>query len=641
MIEVTDYIKLIDLNTYLQDSQSELYISAELKEQVLAFNIDTIYHDTNNVLSQLQLPIDLRAEISDSDSLMWLYVHFYLKEREIETPLETLTVLEDFAPSDYSTACWCFKKTGWQYVLLNNLATWDDITKNVDPTNWKQIEAAAAALPLAGITLNEVCDFLSPIVQHNANDGALPTLYLPIENWIQLTPYAASEVQNELTNLTHLRYINFYLRCFVKGLQKKHRLSFAFFVQQLENDIKPENAFQIFMSLDYLGLDEQQKQGPFYSLLITKYKTNKLSAGDLITIANICAIYRQEVFDIIKEEMQKDNQPQATIMSIARYMHNVSADLDPDWYHSTLLLILVKMDTILSPIQTSLLKAVSDKNLQLAYELFLHRLQVMGGNEFLEEALAEMARKNPHLFQQKFIEWLLSDDPHVHIGLRHVCSSSRMGSNLFYVDAHIFRSLSEGDRIYAAYKIVGYIYSMEKLQLLLISLAVSIDGQSECLWDCLLFIFSKYLVYNYRSTLTLLRKEREKQKLSSFANRLFNTIIDEYEYYSAALNSIPVYKELKPYPKQIQLRQFYYSRAFEDLPKKVRQESVMSLFKGVTVNANKWAIRRPGESRHTPQPLGTVSVSHEFPSGETLDPVFQEEIRRTYQNIRKNEIGTN
>ena len=184
-------------------------------------------------------------------------------------------------------------------------------------------------------------------------------------------------------------------------------------------------------------------------------------------------------------------------------------------------------------------------------------------------------------------------------------------------------------------------YSTEALQRLVLSLIKSIHQGKENLDEPMQFILSQYVVYNFRGTLELIKKDLLENDITIFARQLFEKIIEEFEHYFEQLKNISVEKELSPYREHLLLKNFYMRHQFSDLPKTKKKYFFMDMMKSVKVNSEKWAIRRPEELKHDVKPLGHVSVSSEFPSGEYLNPVSQEYIRHTCQKIRKDEINTN
>ena len=52
-------------------------------------------------------------------------------------------------------------------------------------------------------------------------------------------------------------------------------------------------------------------------------------------------------------------------------------------------------------------------------------------------------------------------------------------------------------------------------------------------------------------------------------------------------------------------------------------------------------IETENEKVHQVSPLGHFQSSIEFPSGEKLNPIYQETMRRTYQKLSKDAININ
>jgi hypothetical protein len=577
---------------------------------------------------------------------LWVYCHLHFRTLQSEmTYKEIINVLNNSAPSQHEQLQDSFKETAFRYLVLNKKLSWSSLIESFDYSNWKDIDTSADLLPLADAHLPEIINWGSSIIKIHANDGALGALHYDIENWVLLVPHGAQETRENICNIAIHPEVSYFLRSFLKGLQSTQPEDFDFYRKKFENLIVPGNARAVSMGLQ-IGVSTKKERTDYFELLLNKLNIKQIEPSDFFTICGLYGFYEESIFEKVEKELV-ETENSNTIASISRYLERLPSEIDRKWYFGSLQLIFSKMRSELKHAQNQLLGALAETDLDLAYNLFEFRMKIMGGNEFLEEGLLEVVRRDIPQFQKRFVQWLATDNDYIHTGLRYVTFTQKLDSSLFNIPKGIFQDLSTDQKIFAAYKIVGYVYSTEELQSLLISLVESTDEDNEALERSLYFIFSKYLVYNYRGTLDLLKKELQTDRLSSFARGLFTKIIEEYKIYFEALKRIAVNKELEPYPKQVQLRNFYFKQLFSDIPRQARNNSILGLFKSVSINSHNWVIRRKREEGHNhnpihnPQPLGNISVTKEFPSGETLDPVFQEEIRRTYQNIRIDEIRSN
>src|SRR5690606_38767389 len=116
------------------------------------------------------------------------------------------------------------------------------------------------------------------------------------------------------------------------------------------------------------------------------------------------------------------------------------------------------------------------------------------------------------------------------------------------------------------------------------------------LFQNLAFMLSEYLVYNYRSTLKLLKEELKSKSINQFAKSIFQSTITEYDIYFKNLDQINGLKEIKPNSRFVQMRRFYEQKQFGSLPKE--KNSFLNSIKETQINAHRWAIRRTGVSKH-------------------------------------------
>jgi hypothetical protein len=587
---------------------------------------------------KLRVKCDIQ-NIPALDSLLFILVHSIFQSAPLtinRAMIKELLKAHQFPePTNLNRL---FKMSALQYLLMNSKIGWNSLIEGFDSKNWRSIDEIARLVPISQVKLADLQEWIAAVVRSNPRDGGIGIFDEIIQDWMLYCSEAADEVNEALELIAVNSNVNMFLGSFVKGIEQRTPSSLQIYIKRLETLIQTENALQIFLGIAQVGIDRDINRHLYYRLLEKKINESNITQADFLNICTVYGFSDSFVQNLITLELKGTNDTNL-ILSILRYLERLQDLENYDWYRNELNVAFSKMNEDLTYAQSHFLSTVSNKDLVLAYEVFTLRMQIMGGNQFLEAALVNMVEHNKVLFQKKIVEWLVSDDEYIYYGIRAVCSSHDLHTRLFYIDSAILEDFQNADKLFMAYKTVGFVYDKDKLQQLLISLAVSVEQDNDnFVYDGFLFIFSEYLVGNYRGTLELLKKETIKTGIPSFARKLFNQIIEEYEKYFNALDNIPLTKELKPYPRHHQLRDFYYNRLFLDIPKKLKEDSLLNFFKNVTVNSDSWAIKRPGELIHDPQVLGRISLTTEFPAGESLDPVFHEEIRRTYQKIKINEV---
>jgi hypothetical protein len=450
-------------------------------------------------------------------------------------------------------------------------------------------------------------------------------------------------IDNGLLSMATHRSANMFFSAFLKGAQDRQRKGPAYYGNLLLPHIEPSNAFYTLYGLGLICQPEVADKAYFFSLLQSQLDKEQVSANDFIRLCTSLQYYNKETFDILVAAIQSAPAGAGTLSpvfpGVITWLRLAPAGIDKEWEMVPLKWAFSQSNPAATQLLNALLAELAEKDLNLAYNLFIFRIKIMGGTELLDFALVTMARKDSPFFQQQFIGWLVVDDTWIHNAVFFISDLIELNDVLTSIPVSLLASYTDRDKLFAAHKAVGYIYKMEVLQSILLGLTKSIDGNPLQLLDNFEFILTEYLVYNYRSTLDLIKKELSRDDLPRFAKSVFTRVTDAFATYLEGLGSITVKKELQPSQEQLRLKRFYQRKISMQLMKGLEDVQARLPGKTTQVNANKWAIKRPGELKHLPGPLGTFSVSREFPSGERLNPIYQEYIRHQYKKMKKDEIN--
>ena len=252
-----------------------------------------------------------------------------------------------------------------------------------------------------------------------------------------------------------------------------------------------------------------------------------------------------------------------------------------------------------------------------------------------------LVRKDKELFQNCLTDWFLSGERNIYKALLKLCTVRDLEDDDFKLSNKRLATLSEGDKLFIGFKIAGFIYSKEHLQNLMFSLVASVKPEEHTLMQNLFNILYNYVVYNYRSVLddvkTLLKNSALPVHLRSF----YESLVHHYEKYFDQLKTVRDFPELRPDRKLSEHLRFYSQQKFAQEFKNAPRPAWADFSKGVTLHSHRWATRDPENLKHTPSPLDHIETSAEFPSGERLNPIFQETMRRTYQKMQRDEIDLN
>jgi len=523
-------------------------------------------------------------------------------------------------------------------VVNYNIYSWHDFTKNFDGTNWHEINLLANLLPISNAQVDEFIDWISLIVQKQERDGALLGIAKNIYDWIMQSEYAYRDIDGKLCEIAVNNSINRFLTPLLKGLHEKQN-GVKYYTSKLENSVEQINAYHILFAIGNISLKTKESTDFYYLLILDKLENNKLILHDFINLCNFFNLYKPELFSKI-DAIIESLEDVPTLISIIQLLTNdKDKRIDPAWktavnYH----LFSKNVKELVNSLNYYLI-FIADHNLTEAYDLFKFRLKIMAQLNMLEDAFLHIVEEDIGLFQDKLMSWFNEEDSYLHTGVRYLCSNRNFDASIFEMNERSFKDFNLVDRLYIGYKIVGYVYSMEHLQKLILSLIMSIKEDNKILKESYHYILSEYVIYNYRTTLDLIKNLLIQDNIFPFAKELFNQILGEYENYFNQLNNISVRKEIMPSKEQILLKGFYMRKHMSSIHESSKKSSISDFLKKTDINSNKWALRRHEQPKHEVKNLAQISITSEFPSGEYLNPIYQEFIRRTYQKIRKDEIN--
>lgn len=609
------------------NQKSKTILVKDLSETLLANE----FSDPNTIKNSA-IPLEL---------LFLLRCHFVLADRveKCENYKEVLAVVKaDIFYSLLKTYQDEFEFCALAYVLKRVAPPWSSFTVGFDGTDWSDIHLLSSVLPFSNASFDDFLSWVTLIVKGQENDLALGSVGKYVYQWVLFKNDKGDDVEANLVAVANHPQAHRFLSGILKGLKEIQGKSVKYYTDIFLPFANDSNSFPILYGLGSIAQEDDVSREAFFKLIEDRVATGDLYLKDFIRLCCYYNYYTQEVYNridtIIETTREKDE-----LVAIIEFLQQAADDSNKNLFFKATRSIITKEDPSLIQSLNYLLIRIAESDLPLAYELFTLRLEVIGAHNLLKTALQEMTRKNPEQFQPCFVRWLLKGNNHVHAALLHISSLSFFGSSMFEISDQIYDSLTPKEKLYVAYKIIGYVYSMEALQMMILSLIKSVKEHNETLKEGLTFILQEYLVYNYRGTLKLIKNDLGNATLLPFAKEIFQQTNDHFVDYFEKLNSISIDKELLPYRENAQLRNFYHRKLFADLPKKAEENSIASLFKSTQVNANNWAIRRPKELKHQPSPLGHISVTSEYPSGEKLNPINQEYIRRTYQKLEIDEIN--
>jgi hypothetical protein len=525
-------------------------------------------------------------------------------------------------------------------ALKGDQVSWSEFTDGFTGKSWTDIHSLGALLPISGASVSDVFSWTALVVEKQEKDGALSSVGTIVNNWVTNNPDSAAELEGQLEKIVNDRFLRTFFSAFLHGLKIVQLHPTSYYRSLIVPFIIKENAHFVLYALGMIGRENTVETDSFFELVIDIFNNGQLNIIEFISLCSNLKIYRKELYKKIEDLLPKTEDPDLIVAINNLLFMDTNKEIDKIWAKDTAKLLMTKSGENLTHSLDMLLHDIVKSDLATAYDLLELRFLAMGPLHLLEDSINEMIRKDLALFQKQLVKWFIQEDSYIHLALRHICSPKFTDSGQCRLPVAVFDGVSEHDKIYMAYKIAGYVYSKDQMQQLELSVIKSITEAKDIVFAALHFIMSEYVVYNYRTTLDMMRQElKGGTELFDFKRRLFTQLIEEYETYFSELKTINAKKELAPSKEHQMFKSFYTRKKFSVMPKEARKNSFMNLFKSTQLNSNKWAVRRAGQPKHQVQQLGTISVSTEFPSGENLDPIQQEYMRRTYQKLKKDEIN--
>ncbi|WP_439489184.1 hypothetical protein [Algoriphagus sp.] len=530
-----------------------------------------------------------------------------------------------------------FEFLTFSFLVYSESAFWRGLTKEFDAGDWKDIFLLADLLPLSDVSLEELFDWIIRIMERNPNDVGIEDVLKKVVVWGDFCKYGAADIEKFLPVLFTSESARKALPAFIRMIDKKQSKGVKHYLSLFEFDVLGHFWYEKMFAIGNVLKGEEEREY-YFQHLVSLNDVGKLNAKDFILICGSFGFIDSRVTDFIDQSLTRKVKGDNQYLGIGYFLTKQKSNIDWDWFFSTLKALISVDELQIEPYQSSLLRSLMEENLDASYELVEHRIQLDGGSKVLEDSILCLAQLDTIFFQKKFLSWLNSDDSNFHRGVFRF-SSGKLPDTIYDIPKELFVGFSDLDLAYIASKTVGFVYSKVPLQKLLLSIIRSVNNGSSGLSGYLGRLLKHYLIYNYRSTLEIIKGDLESRTLSPFTKLLFEDALVVFERYFEGLDTILPIKELKPASKLVQWVKFYEGRSLAEYSKTIKKGGVFSIGKTLAINSHRWAIKRQNESVHKVQPLGNIRIEREFPSGENLNPVHQESIRVQMKLLKRYEIN--
>lgn len=525
----------------------------------------------------------------------------------------------------------------FSYLVYSKSGFWSGLGREFDAGDWDDIFLLADLLPLSDASLEELFDWIIRIMERNPDDVGVEDVLKKVVVWGDFCQYAPADIEKFLPILFAKESSRKALPALIRLIDKKQLKGIKHYLSLFESQVFGLYWYEKMFAIGNIlkGVEEREY---YFQYLVSLRDIGKLDAKGFILICGSFGFTDSRVTDFIDQLLTRQGNDDNQYMSIGYFLAKQRSNIDWNCFFSTLKAFISVDGLKVEYYQSSLLRSLMEENLDAAYELVEHRIQLDGGSKVLEDNLLRLSQLDAIFFQKKFLSWLNSDDSNFHRAVFRF-SSGKLPDTIFDIPKELFVEFSDLDLAFLASKTVGFVFSKTPLQKLLLSIIKAVGNGSPELSVFLGRLLKHYLIYNYRSTLEIIKEDLKSGTLSHFTKMLFEDALAVFDRYFEELDSVPPMKELKPASKLVQWVKFYEQRGFSESSKKIKKGGIFSLGKILVINSHRWAIKRPNELVHDVQPLANFRVEAEYPSGENLNPVHQESIRVQMKRLKRHEIN--
>ncbi|GAA4196138.1 hypothetical protein GCM10022289_01370 [Pedobacter jeongneungensis] len=526
-----------------------------------------------------------------------------------------------------------WNESGMVIAYLEKIAIkeWSSFVGEAD-MDWNNFNILHKAFSVLEVSFESVLDFLKSLHSATGLTGASHQVSRTLIEKLSAQPVLAARFDRELEMLIDEKYAEDFVTAVIIGLVEGKVENFDRLLDRVKDQFGNEKLYLLLWAFGRCCPDERRKD--FQDLIKARFDAKQLDKAQYLKLCGMCRFVGDDLYALAKEPIVSGD-----FEGVHDYVYDlVALEHNKKWFsHAAIQIFIADEPSFIGQLNL-FLYSLCEHNLDLVYELLTNRFEVMGEYQLLDSNLDHIIDLDHDRFHVYLTKWFNSENRNVHKAMLRICSGRNSSANC-KVSQHYFRTLPAEEKVYICIKIAGFVYSMEQLQSLLFSVLDAALPDDEALLTNLQGIFVDYLIYNYRSTLDMIKERLNDTKCPAHQREFLQPIDDDYENYFKNLNRVKVFKELQSDAKLEEFSRFYKNQLFAASMKESNSKGFLSMMKSVNLYAKKWAIRRKEEKVHEVAELALIQHSFEFPSGEKLDPTRQETLRRNYQRIQKHEIN--
>ncbi|WP_316799687.1 hypothetical protein [Pedobacter frigidisoli] len=462
--------------------------------------------------------------------------------------------------------------------------SWANLARSADLNDAKQINMLCGSLPFLEVKIEDILALLAILSTHQSQNATSGNGVRQLVNYLTTDPAGSLLLRGKIDLLfSHPGLLRFFPQLFPQVCGEDPKVYDACF-DQTKAAVDNKNAASLLYGL-FNGVKIQPlKLNPCIQLLESCRQQNTISSQEYISICASNQLTDEKRIEVISEMLSPGASVEIMVAACWYLEHNIALKIG-QWFEYMATIIFCRDDAALIDPLNGLLYQLED--LDLSYRLLTARFEKLGQSSFLYEGLSELAQQDNTLFQVQLTEWFLIENPLVHVALLKYSTSEGPSKQLFKLSAKHLAQCSSSDKLYIAIKVAGYMYSKDHLQELSLNLIESVKEEETVLLDALSDLMKAYVVYNYRTTLDLIKDRMREPATPAHLRTFYDDILKSYDEYFEGLSSLGEYAELTTDEQLDRYINFYEQVRMDNVSKKAK--GLSRFFKNVSVHTKKWA----------------------------------------------------
>lgn len=595
------------------------------------------------LLENHQAPIEfLSSEIPGgiSESLVQILVLDYYYRRDLPE-ISTIALLSCYYENHEELDQTYLRNVNHSLFIayLENFGhkSWNELSLTLEG-DWTSISLLNDSLLFCQTSLEAIFHYIKISREKNPGDIGIRTLRNHILLKLQTDGNLLVELYRRLPDVINNPALREVLPVFLTALINNDTKSFLQYIKELPLIYGEQHPLDIYFAFGIACPEDEDALAVLNESIGKALCDGKITRSQYLQVSSMKNLTSVDVIELVENISHSSNDNEELIQATQFLITHVD-DHEKPWFERIGTGLIIRPEKSLDELLEYLVDSLKDKNLPLVYALLSKRFELLGIEGVLKNVWPGLVELDPEHFARNLTRWLKDGSENTLWAVLSLCGIREIPIKHFTLSAEELENTNSSERLYIAYKIAGYIYSADHSKQLLFSIVESVRSEEDTLLQNLFDLFNDYLIYNYRSTLDQIDHFLQIGMLPAHQLRLYHSLRGQYKKYFTDLSSIREFQELRPDSRLSTYLQFYRQEMLSSKFIEVERTGIRALFKETPIHSHRWALRRTEQPVHEVLPLAHIQSSAEFPSGEKLNPVLQEILRRTYRQINKDEIN--